>query len=195
MSLFEYIMILMSIVLGFGITSNLRAISRLKLEDMKLDSFVILGYYLTIIFLQLDYWMVIWDFSERETWSLLDIAVWFLPILVLFLAGAYLDRSESEDIAEVRFTRKAALVSLYFWTIGAFITINTFYEVSGFDSVYLSLIVFMIFLGLGFFESNQRLQVASSVGCFLFGLYFLISVGDSQLIDSALFSASGNENL
>lgn len=191
MSLFEYIMILMSIVLGFGITSNLRAISRLKLEDMKLDSYIILGYYLTIILLQLDFWTAIWGLSNRTTWSLLDISIWLFPILVLFLAGAYLDRSGSEDPAEVRFTRKAALISMLGWTVGAFITINTFSTLPLINPISLSVVVFIVFLALGLFDSRPKFQLASSIGSLLFSIYFLFVIGDNQLIDPSLVGEVG----
>lgn len=184
MSIFEYVMVLMSIVLGFGMTSNLRAISRLKLEDRHLDSFVLLGYYVAIMILQLDYWLTIWTLSVLETWTLLDISIWLYLVLVLFLAGAYLDRSTSDDEGERRFTRKAALIAMVTWTIGALITVRIYFGLPFYSPVHFALYLFVAFTLLGLSETKPYFRVISSLGWVAFSLFFLLGVGDSQIIVS-----------
>jgi hypothetical protein len=93
MSIFEYVVTLLTLVLGLGITNNLRVIAILDFDSNSAESYVSLAWLVSLVALQLDYWFVLWTFRDVATWSLFHILLFIGIAVVLFLAGAFLGKS------------------------------------------------------------------------------------------------------
>ncbi len=67
MSHFEYVMVIVSIILGLGLTVVLRGLSKLARSANPSAVVVIWGFFLLLLFLQS--WWAFWDLNQMESWT------------------------------------------------------------------------------------------------------------------------------
>jgi len=69
MSVFEYILTFITLVIGLGLTRNLNAIAALGFQEHRRQEIVDLTWLMSITVLQVDYWFSMWNESCRGTWE------------------------------------------------------------------------------------------------------------------------------
>lgn len=82
MSHFEYIMVMVSIIQGLGLTLALRGISRLIRSPRRESAVVIWAVFL--VFLYLQNWWAFWDMAAVDEWNLLKFLFISLYVCVMY---------------------------------------------------------------------------------------------------------------
>ncbi|MEZ5526755.1 MAG: hypothetical protein R3F26_04390 [Gammaproteobacteria bacterium] len=182
MNVFEYIMVLMTLVLGLGITENLKSIANLNLRYSPRESFTFLGYFVAIIILQLDYWHTIWLISDRTSWVLVDILIWFYLPVSLYLSGAFFNKALTMEDAMRDSAVRVAILVLFTWAITMSITGFLYFDIGLFEIRLLGPLIFLIAcLSMRFLRARPELYPWSSLGTLLFSVYFLIFIGADEI--------------
>ena len=182
LNVFEYIMVLMTLVLGLGITENLKSITNLNLRYSPGESFTFLGYFIAIIILQLDYWHTIWLISDRTSWVLVDILIWFYLPVSLYLSGAFFKKALSMEGVQRDSAVRVAILVLFTWAITMSITGFLYFDIGLFEIRLLGPLIFLVAcLSMRFFRIKPELYPLSSLGTLLFSVYFLIFIGADEI--------------
>lgn len=182
LNVFEYIMVLMTLVLGLGITENLKSIANINLRQSSGEPFTFLAYFIAIILLQLDYWHTIWLISDRTSWVLMDILIWFYLPVSLYLSGAFFSKALSMGEAQRDSTVRNAILVLFSWAATMSITGLLYFDIGLFEIRLLGPLLFLVgCLSMRFFRVNPKLYPLSSFGTLLFSLYFLIFIGADEI--------------
>ncbi|MDO8270704.1 MAG: hypothetical protein Q7U82_02125 [Gammaproteobacteria bacterium] len=182
MNVFEYIMVLMTLVLGLGITENLKSIANLNLLNPSEEPFTFLGYFVSIIILQLDYWHTIWLISDRTSWVLLDILIWFFLPVALYLSGAFLSKALSMRDAQRDNAVRIAMFVLFTWVAAMWITGLLYFDIELLEiQLFGPLLFLVVCLSIRFFRISPKLYPLSSFGTLIFSLYFLIMIGANEI--------------
>ena len=118
---FEFVMILISIILALGVKELLAGVSRILRGELK--PYWAHGIWIgTLFVLQLQYSWTLFDLEARERWVFLDLIRLLTPPITLFLVSSLLFpvRAQDNDLSKFYFTiRKpvfallAALMSYY----------------------------------------------------------------------------------
>lgn len=128
MSLFEYLMVMVSIILGLSITQVLRGLSKLARSP---NRSVVVTLYGTFLFaLHVQTWWALWDLSTVPEWNF----VFFLLLIslpsVLFATTELLfpmaTTAETDWHAHYESVRKWFLSVLAFWTVLALLETRIF---------------------------------------------------------------------
>jgi len=104
MQAFEFVMILISIILALGVKELLAGVSRILRGELR--SYWVHSLWVVILFImQLQYSWTLFDLEARETWVFLDLIRLLTPTVVLFLVSSLLfpERGESSDLSEFYF--------------------------------------------------------------------------------------------
>lgn len=85
MSTFEFVSVLLSIVVSLALAHLLTAIARmLQAKDLKV-SFVLAGWIGVALFTCIDYWFSLWHARETAVWSLGYVFLWLLAATSVYL--------------------------------------------------------------------------------------------------------------
>ena len=82
MSHFEYIMVMVSIIQGLGLTLALRGISRLIRSPNREIAVVVWAVFL--VFLYLQNWWAFWDMASVENWNFFQFLLVSLFVCVMY---------------------------------------------------------------------------------------------------------------
>lgn len=175
-------MVLMTLVLGLGMTENLKSIANINLRHSSGEPFTFLGYFVAIILLQLDYWHTIWLVSDRTSWVLMDILIWFYLPVSLYLSGAFFSKALLMSDTSRDSTVRVAILVLYSWVATMSLTGLLYFDIGLFEiRLFGPLLFLVVCLSLRFFRINPKLYPLSSLGTLLFSLYFLIFIGADEI--------------
>lgn len=171
MTLFEYAMVLVSIVLALGVTQLLQGASELVRSSRRYPGHTFWVLALLLVHVQL--WWAMWDLHDRASWTFLTFLYLLLgPILLFFATNLLLPRTASEtlDWASHFFAvRRWFLVSMtgivvwgifVTWLVGD-VPLSHPYRVTQAGR--------LLFFVVGFASENRRLHVWLPVG---YTLYF-----------------------
>ena len=177
MSTFEFISVLLSIVVGLGLTRLLTGVGR-ALETRRTVRFSwVQGVWvlnLGLLFVSF-WWATLFGHSDRETWLFPNFAVLLLYAVFLFLASVLVipsDFEESVDL-EVHFFE----VRPWFFTILALVPVAEFFDtflhggferVFGFGAYYVLLLISSLIGGIiGAVTANRRFHGVVAFAFFL----------------------------
>jgi hypothetical protein len=128
MSIFEYLMVMVSIILGLSITQVLRGLSKIARSSQR--SGVVVTYGVFLFALHVQTWWALWDLSAVPEWNF----VFFLMLIslpsVLFATSELLfpmaTTAETNWQAHYASVRKWFLSVLAFWTVLAVLETRIF---------------------------------------------------------------------
>ena len=113
MSVFEFVLVFLTLVLGLGVTNNLTSIAELDFRGDRERARIVLAWLVSVTLLQIDFWFAIWTQKRDGTaWTIAELLLWLSVAAALFLAGAYFARSTRGDPREQRIARNAAVMAL-----------------------------------------------------------------------------------
>jgi len=94
MSSFEYVSVLLSIVLALGVAHILMGITALIENWGRIERYwVFLGWCLLTLAIHVGYWTALWRFHDRPEWSSGALSYWFVSIAALFVASRAMTES------------------------------------------------------------------------------------------------------
>jgi len=96
---FEYVSILVSIILGLGITQLLSAFSDLLYNYRKVKFYWPHSFWIVfILFLHIQDWFITYQLRDKQVWNLPELSfVLFYPITLFMVAKMLLPTNESEE--------------------------------------------------------------------------------------------------
>ena len=178
MSTFEFVTILLSIVVGLGLTRLLsglgRAIElreRLKLYWVQVIWSINVGFYMVVF-----WWAVIFGYSGNETWQLHNFAILLLYAILLYLQAALISPSKLEP--DMDFEAHFYSTSKWFFSIGVLIHLTELIDTlsHGIDNLLAwgGLYIFQHTIGIVFavIASRTKNRIFHSIWC----LVFLVSI-------------------
>jgi hypothetical protein len=105
MDIFEYVLILLAIIVGLGIAEILRCAARVLLSDSAVGP--IHAVWMTTVFLHLmEVVTATWAFREKLDWSFLEILALIGPVAVLYVAAAILSAVPLDSDIDVSFLER-----------------------------------------------------------------------------------------
>ncbi|MEM9255310.1 MAG: hypothetical protein AAGA91_07675 [Pseudomonadota bacterium] len=110
---FEFVMILVSIILALGVKELLAGVARMLRGELR--PYWIHTLWIGILFvMQLQYSWTLFDLEAREKWVFLDLLRLLTPPITLFLVSSLLFpvRGQSDDLAEFYFTIRKPVFAL-----------------------------------------------------------------------------------
>ena len=179
MSVFEYILAFLTLVLGLGLARNLTAIAELEFTKRRAQDLSDLVWLVSITLLQIDFWFVSWSTShDREVWELWRLLVTLSLAISLFMAGSYIGQASRLE-GENRWRRlKFGMVALLTWlavAVGNAIVVLdvelTVFPVIGGASILVALLS----------KSRVGLYRLGTFGFFAFSIYLLVVVGPTTI--------------
>ena len=127
MSLFEFVMVLVSIVIGLAIGEFLAGALRiLRADKLPRLYWVHLSWAVWILFQLIDHWLYRWEYTTIDVgaWGVWHIAFFLIPTLLLFLIAGLVFPG-NDNVGEVRsfyFQRRRVL-------FGSLIILNVLYSI------------------------------------------------------------------
>ena len=123
MSTFEFVSVLLSIVISLAIAHLLTGVAlALKAKKLRFD-WVLAGWWLFVIMLCVDYWFSLWRLRDTPVWSLTFVLMWLLLAAITYIAAWLvvpdLEADGTMDFqAHVADNRKKYLGALTAWVFG-----------------------------------------------------------------------------
>ena len=180
MSVFEYVLIFLTLVLGLGVTRNLTAIAELDFSTNRREAFLDLTWLASIILLHIDYWFGIWSQTHtKESWHVLELLLWLGVAVCLFMAGAYISQSIKSDAQNKRSNFRMAIWALVSWLIFVVVTVN--YNLALSPTINIIWLVPLTLLLVARFSTSQALTTASTVAFFAWAIVMVGFIGDSEI--------------
>ena len=91
MSSFEYVSVLLSIVLALGVAHILSGITAMIEKWARLERYwVFLAWCGLTLAIHVGYWRALWRFHDRPEWAAGDLTFWFVSVATLFVASRLL---------------------------------------------------------------------------------------------------------
>lgn len=180
MTTFEYVSVLLAIVISLAFTHLVMGMVRLiQSKGVKL-SFVYLGWIGILLFLCVDYWFSIWHARNADIWTLAFVAFLLLMITVLYATcgfavpeAAVSDGVNLDDFH--RNNRRKYLGALFVYTalgfVGNFI-------IASLQLAMLVSVTQLVLIGIAWAWSDRRVQIAALVGMYaVTGWYAVTFIG------------------
>ena len=108
MTHFEYVMVIVSIILGLGLTVVLRGLSKLARSENPSAVVVIWGFFLLLLFLQT--WWALWDLKQIQLWTQPDFLFITIYCCIMYAMAELLlpmaSRPDTDWVAHFMSVRK-----------------------------------------------------------------------------------------
>jgi hypothetical protein len=129
MNPFEFVMVLVSIIVGLGVAELLVGIARILRGELK-PYWVHAIWVFTLLVMQLQYCWSLFDLEATSEWVFLDLVRLLTPPITLFLASSLLfpSRTERIDLVEYYFAKRKPIFGLLFCVMSFYWVLN--YSVS-----------------------------------------------------------------
>ena len=122
MNPFEFVMILVTIIVALGVAELLVGIARILRGELKLY-WVHAIWIFTLFVMQLQYCWTLFDLEAKSEWVFIDLVRLLAPPVTLFLASSLLfpSRAENVDLEEYYFAKRKPIFGLlscvlfYYW--------------------------------------------------------------------------------
>jgi hypothetical protein len=182
MSIFEYVVTLLTLVLGLGITNNLRVIAVLDFDGNSAESYISLAWLVSLIALQLDFWFVLWAFRDLATWPLFHLLLFIGIAVVLFLAGAFLGKSGLD---------RKALVTALCWFPLVFVHGSHFLGQPIWSAHKLRLLVGLLLAAPLLSATSARWRIGLSCAFLIWAIFMLVAGGDTAIGSGRIRNPAG----
>lgn len=124
MNPFEFVMVLVSIIIALGVAELLVGIVRILRGELKLY-WIQSVWVLSLLVMQLQYSWSLFDLESKGEWVFLDLVRLLAPPVALFLASSLLfpSRQEQPNLEEYYFAKRKPIfvllsgLMLYYWTL------------------------------------------------------------------------------
>lgn len=168
MTTFEYVSVLLAIVISLAFTHLVMGIVRLFQAKGVKVSFVYLGWIGVLLFLCVDYWLSVWHARNADVWTLAFIAFLLVMITVLYATCAFAaPESAATDGVNLnefhRDNRRKYLGALFLYTVlglaGNFII----------ASLQLAMLVSaaqLLLIAAAWLWADRRVQIAALLGIY-----------------------------
>ena len=115
MNPFEFVMVLVSIIIALGVAELLVGIARILRGELKLY-WVHSIWVFTLLVMQLQYCWSLFDLEAKSEWVFLDLVRLLMSPVILFLASSLLfpSRTERMDLEEYYFAKRRPIFGLLF---------------------------------------------------------------------------------
>lgn len=113
MNPFEFVMVLVSIIVALGVAELLVGIARILRGELKLY-WIHAIWVFTLLVMQLQYCWSLFDLEAKNEWVFLDLVRLLTPPITLFLASSLLfpSRAERADLEEYYFAKRKPIFGL-----------------------------------------------------------------------------------
>lgn len=180
MTTFEYVSVLLAIVISLAFTHLVMGMVRLiQSKGVKL-SFVYLGWIGLLLFFCVDYWFSIWHARSADIWTLGFVAFLLLMITVLYATCGFAvpEAAVSDGVNLDEFhrnNRRKYLGALFVYTalgfVGNFI-------IASLQLAMLVSIAQLVLIGIAWTWSDRRVQIAALAGMYaVTGWYAVTFIG------------------
>lgn len=170
MSIFEYVMVLVSIIIGLAIARMLEGILRVLRSGRPYKTYWVHSVWVVLIFFEMTWhWAYRWELQARAGWTLWEILFFILPTILLFLlAGLLFPEREATDLREYYFRHHPTFFALFIGLMAVY-SIETWWILdSGLgnrgDFTRLALATLSVPLAL---SKRERVHVVATVAQFL----------------------------
>jgi len=124
MNPFEFVMVLVSIIVALGVAELLVGIARILRGELRLY-WIQAVWVLSLFIMQLQYCWSLFDLEAKGEWVFLDLVRLLAPPIALFLASSLLfpSRQERVDLEEYYFAKRRPIfgllagLMLYYWIL------------------------------------------------------------------------------
>lgn len=125
MTVMEFILVALSILIGLGIAEVLRGFADLIRAVQVTISRRLIGIAIWTLLLFFQIWWAHWRLVERDTWSFPDFIVMLLPIVILYLV-ARISFPKEVDGADLKQYYQRVSPALWFLVAGVYISFAVF---------------------------------------------------------------------
>ena len=116
MTVFEYVLTFLTVVLGLGLTRNLTAIAEMRFRENREQNLLDIAWLVSVTLMQIDFWFGLWYHKRsQETWPLWELLLYVAVATSLYMAGAYFARSLLSADDDRQRARSLGIVSLLAW--------------------------------------------------------------------------------
>lgn len=156
---FEYVSILISIILGLGITQILSSFSDLLYHHKKIKFYLPHSIWIAfVLFLHIQDWFITYELRGKTSWKLPELLFVLLYPITLFTAAKMLLPTNDE---EERLNMKVFYYSQFpiiFLLIGISILLSVLFNVFFLNGNILEQLPLLLFLGLTMYFSIKKIQ-------------------------------------
>lgn len=176
---FEYVSILISIILGLGITQILSSFSDLLYHHKKVKFYLPHSIWVAfVLFLHIQDWFITYELRGKTSWKLPELLFVLLYPITLFTAAKMLLPTNDE---EERFDMKVfyySQFSIIFSLIGLSIFFSVLFNIFFLNAPFLEQVPLLLFLGITIWLSYKKTQseILHKVFALVIGVAVILSV-------------------
>lgn len=171
MNPFEFVMVLVSIIVALGVAELLAGIARIMRGELQVY-WIHAVWIFTLLVMQLQYCWSLFDLEARNEWVFLDLVRLLTPPITLFLASSLLfpSRTERVDLEEYYFAKRKPVFALLFGVM-------FFYGILSLSVSLLSLLQFagVAMMGTLFMTDRPQIHAALTLAYAVANLFFVAS--------------------
>jgi hypothetical protein len=178
MTTFEFVSVLLSIVVSLAFAHLLTGVARLIQARIAKVSWLYFGWMGLILFSCVDYWFSLWQARLADVWSLVYVVFWLLLATALYLTSwlavpSERTTSESVDLAAFYNSNRRNFLGAFF----AYIAIGLFgnLTVATLQSAALVSLVFMGLIGAAWLWRDSRIQIAALAASYLLIGWYMVT--------------------
>jgi hypothetical protein len=176
---FDYVAVLLSIVISLALAHLLTGIAHMIQDGVRRFSIPLAQWILFSLFLCVDYWFYVWHLHGERRWSLAYVALLLTQAAMIFVAARLIVPAASEDCAidmTAFFERNRRK---YLAVVAALAAVNGFINLSlpGFGSLQLALLVgaWIVLFGIGWLSPSTRVQLVIAAANVLLTVYYAVT--------------------
>ena len=171
MSIFEYLMVLLSVVLSLGLVHILNGLTSLFHNRKRVQwSVVYVLWIVEVMILHFDFWQYTWEFSDQVSFRHIHIVMMFLLASAIYLTASVLVRTMPEDavidLSESWESVRHEFLAVYIGYLVLVLILNAMLmewrAMLWMSGVYV--VPFILLGALAFFISNRWVQLMAIVG-------------------------------
>ena len=115
MTTFEYVMVLVSIIIGLGIARMLEGVLRILRSGRPYNTYWVHSVWVALTFFEMVlHWAYRWTLQGRADWTVFELLFFILPTILLFLAGGLLfPEGEATDMRSYYFQQHRTFFAVF----------------------------------------------------------------------------------
>ena len=179
MQSFDYIAVLLSIVISLALAHLLIGIAHMIQDGVRRFSIPLAQWILFSLFLCVDYWFYIWQLHRETLWSLPYVCLLLFQASIIFVAARLIVPAASDDAAIDmtaffdRNRRKYMAVVIVLAAINEIINVS----LPGFGSLHVGLLVaaWIVLFGVAYTWQSHRVQLAVAAANVMLTLHYAMT--------------------
>ena len=176
---FDYVAVLLSIVVSLALAHLLTGIARMIQDGVRRFSIPLAQWILFSLFLCVDYWFYVWHLHGERLWSLGYVTLLLTQAAMIFVAARLIVPAASDDGAIdmtgffERNRRKYMAVVIALAAVNGLINLS----LPGFGSLQLALLVgvWIVLFGVSWLSPSSRVQLAVAAANVLLTAYYAVT--------------------